>query len=107
MNVLATPRPKVPDRNREEWKNWKDPVLTATQAKSWKALAKEGASYAIDITLSNIYLEMSRVDKQGRWEYDPQRRKVFALDTPIREVVQVILEDWTRQKTMSEKKDMQ
>ncbi len=35
-NVLLTPRPRVHDLSREEWKKRKDPILIATGAKAGK-----------------------------------------------------------------------
>lgn len=83
------PRPK----SREEFLARKDPVLATTGAKSWKNLAKTGASYTIDWALDKIQLDMSRLDKKGMWEYDPEKKRLFPPDTSIEEIVEIILED--------------
>jgi len=36
---------------------------------------------------------MSRLDKQGRWEWDPAKTRTFPADTPLPDIIAVILED--------------
>lgn len=91
--VLAAGNPRRPDPTREEMRKLKDPVLTATGARTWKELARTGAAYAISWTDKEIQVEMSRLDKQGRWEWDPAKRRIFPPDTPLPEIIAVILED--------------
>jgi len=91
--VLAAGHPYLPNPTREEMRRRKDPVLAATKARSWKELAKAGASYSIAWTDKEIQVSMSRRDKKGRWEWDPEKMRSFPLDTPLQEIVAVILED--------------
>ena len=91
--VLSMGHPHVPRPTREEVHKRRDPVLTATKARSWKELARTGASYTADWTDREIRVDMSRLDKKGRWEYDPNKVRLFPPDTPLLEIVAVILED--------------
>ncbi|GIK59109.1 MAG: hypothetical protein BroJett015_47720 [Chloroflexota bacterium] len=93
QNVIAAGHPILPEPTREEWQRRKDPVLTATKARSWKALAKNGASYSIYQKDDEIRVDMSYTDKKGRWQNDPQKVRIFPGDAPLKEIVQVILDD--------------
>jgi len=92
-NVLHTPRPRVPDLSRDEWKKRKDPVLIATGAKSWKELARKGSAYNIGWSDKQKRLDISRVDKQGKWEFDPEKVRVFSVSTPLETILKIILDD--------------
>ncbi len=72
------PEPKT----REEFLTRKDVVLAETGARSWKQLAKTGVAYTISWK-ENVRIDMSRLDKKGRWENDPDRVQILPLDTPI------------------------
>lgn len=91
--VLAAGHPRLPNPTREEMQQRKDPVLAATKARSWKELARTGAAYTTDWTDKEIRVDMSRLDKKGRWEYDPEKMRTFPPDTPLQDIVAVILED--------------
>jgi hypothetical protein len=69
-------------------------IPSAAGVSSWKKLAQGGASYSIQWRKdSTITLFISRLDKKGRFEWDPARTRTFAGDTPLRTVVEAILED--------------
>lgn len=91
--VLAAGHPRLPDPTREEMRRRKDPVLAATKVRSWKELARIGASYDIAWTDKEIRVNMSRLDKKGRWEFDPGKMRIFPPNTPLPDVIAVILED--------------
>lgn len=91
--VLAAGHPRLPDPTREEMRRRKDPVLAATKVRSWKELARIGASYNIAWTDKEIRVNMSRLDKKGRWEFDPGKMRIFPPDTPLPGIIAVILED--------------
>lgn len=93
--------PKLPEPTRKEWLERKDPVLAATKARSWKELARRGASYTIGWANKEARLDVSRVDKQGRWENDPAKVKVFPEDTPLQVIVTIILEDISSRSKLS------
>ncbi len=68
----------LPDpKTREEFLARKSPVLTATGVRSWKQLAKRGANYSIGWTEDEIRIDMSRLDKKGRWEYDMNKVRIL------------------------------
>lgn len=93
QHVLAAGHPRRPDPTRDELRPSNDPVLKATGARSWKELARTGASYSITWTDDAIRVEMSRLDRKGRWEWDPAKRRWFPPDAPLDAIVAVILED--------------
>lgn len=85
---------RLPDpETREEFLRRKDPVLAATKARSLKELAQKGASYTVGWTENEVRIDMSRLDKRGRWEYDPEKVQTLPPDTPLEKIVEIILED--------------
>jgi hypothetical protein len=78
----------------EESRKHKDPMLKATNTKSWKELARQSVSYTISWSQHGLLMEMSKLDKQGRWEYDPGKTKELPLDTPLGSIVQIVLDDF-------------
>lgn len=91
--VLAAGHPRLPDPSKEEWQRRKDPVLAATKASSWKALAREGASYSLGWTHDQIRVDVSMLDKKGRWQFNPEKVRIFPIDANLQLVVAPILED--------------
>ncbi len=91
--VLAAGEPSLPDPTREQWQNRKDPVLKATNARSWKELARSGALYVIGLADNGIRLDISRLDKKGRWEFDPEKVHTFSPRTPLPDIMAIIVED--------------
>ncbi len=91
--VLSSEMKVLPTPTKEEWKKRKDPLLAATGAKSWLELARKGGAYGIEWIPQGIRLDILRVDKKGRWEIDPAKVQIFKIDTPIDEIIKVILED--------------
>lgn len=94
QTVKDTGHKIIPDpKTREEVLVSGDPILAATGARSWKQLAKTGASYTVGWTEKEVQIDMSRLNKKGVWEYDPGKVKILPPDTPIEQIVEVILED--------------
>lgn len=91
--VLAAGHPRLPTPTREDMKRYERTMLKATGARNWKELAKAGASYSINWTDKEIQVSMSRLDKKGRWEWNPEKMRTLPPDTPLQEIVAVILED--------------
>ncbi|MFZ1709934.1 MAG: hypothetical protein WAW20_15220 [Anaerolineae bacterium] len=91
--VLAFGHPLRPNPTQKEMKKLRSPLLLATKARSWKELAQTGASYGIDWTDRHIRVDMSYRDKQGRWQNDPAKVRIFPPDTPLENVLAVILQD--------------
>lgn len=96
---------RLPDpKTREEFQRRKDPVLASTKARSWKQLARNGASYTVGWTANEIRIDMSRLDKKRRWENDPEKVRILPPDTPLEKIVEVTLEDIkTRPELIQEK----
>ena len=91
--VLAAGHPHLPNPTRDEAQKRNDPVLMAAKASTLKKMMSAGASYGIAWTNKEVRVDMSRLDKKGRWEFDPAKVRVFPSDTPLEEVLAVILED--------------
>lgn len=91
--VLAFGHPLLPNPTLEEVKRLKSPLLSATKARSWKELARTGTSYGIYWTDQQIRVDMSYRDKQGRWQNDPAKVRIFPLDTSLEEIIAAILDD--------------
>jgi hypothetical protein len=92
--VIALGHPSVPTPTVEEMRKRPGLIPSAAGVSSWKKLAQGGASYSIQWRKdSTITLFISRLDKKGRFEWDPARTRTFAGDTPLRTVVEAILED--------------
>lgn len=94
QQVREIGHPHFKELSREEWKKRTDPVLKATCTKSWKELVRSGFSYTLEWSNKGVLIEMSRLDKQGRWEYDPLKTKRLPIDTPYNDLIQVILDDY-------------
>lgn len=86
--LIRLPSPKA----REEFQARKQVVLETTGARSWKQLAQSGVAYTIGWK-ENVRIDMSRLDKKGRWENDPDKVRTLPLDTPVERIVEIILED--------------
>ena len=94
QKLQATEHDRIPDpKSREEFLARKSPILLATGARNWKQLAKSGASYDITWSKDEVRINMSRLDKKGRWEFDPNKVRILTPNTPIEMIVKIILED--------------
>lgn len=100
--VTAAGHPKVPTPTQEEWRTRADPILKAAGVRSWYELAKGGASYTISWEENAITLYISRLDRKGRFEVDPAKTRVFPEGTPLRTLVEAILDDIRSRPELSE-----
>ena len=91
--VIAIGNPQIPTPTKEEMQKRGDPILKAAGVRSWKELAKGGASYTIEWKEDTITLYISRLDRKGRFEVDPAKTRTFPKETPLRTIVEAILED--------------
>lgn len=96
--MLISIKPTVPALTRDMWKNRIDPVLKATSAKSWKQLAREGASYTIVRDAKEIVIYMSMVDNKGRFVHAPQKTRHYPPDESVITLAEAILSDWSSQE---------
>lgn len=75
-------------------KTWRDdPLLRATNSRSWKQMAAKWFNYTISWSDRSIEVTMSRLDGRGRWEFDPSKTLQLPLDTPIEKIVSRIIDD--------------
>jgi hypothetical protein len=92
--VIALGHPSVPTPTVEEMGKRPGLVPSAAGVSNWKKLAQGGTSCSIQWRKDGtITLFISRLDKKGRFEWDPARTRTFAGDTPLLTVVEVMLED--------------
>jgi hypothetical protein len=91
--VIAAGHPEFPSPTFEEWRKRKDPILKAANVRSWKELAKSGASYTIGWSEDTVTLYISRLDHQGRFEADPTKTRTFPTSTPLELIVEAVLDD--------------
>lgn len=92
VNDLGHPRVQI--LTSEDRKFHAKTMLRATGAKSWKELGRTGYCYTLSGNEKSGYLYISRLDEKGRWEYDPEKEHAFSLDTPIENVIQIIIDDY-------------
>jgi len=91
--VVAEGHPRIPHPTQEEWRRWKSPVLAAAGVQSWKQMAQGGASYSIEWGGDKVTLYISHPKDPHRWRDAPVETRVFPRDTPLRTIVETILED--------------
>jgi hypothetical protein len=91
--ILSTEPTLLPDPTKQEIKARQDLLPRVTGAGSWKRLGQRGISYVIELSPKGIVLEMSRLDANGRWEFDPNKQTKFALDTDLSVIIQAALDD--------------
>ena len=92
-SILAKEPVLLPDPSLEEVKEQNQLLLKITGAKNWKQLCQKGINYVIELSDKGIMLTMSRLDPNGRWEYDPNKQKRYQKDTLLSVIVQDILYD--------------
>lgn len=91
--VLAAKQPILSALTKEEIGHRTSPVLVATGARSWKVLAQTGASYVIGWNGKEVRIDMSRLDKKGRWEYDLDKTKLLPPDTSLTSIAETVMDD--------------
>lgn len=91
--AIAAGNPKIPTPSLEEFQHRKDPILAATGARSWRALARQGRAYTIEWRGDKILLYFSELDGKGRFASGVGRFLEFATDIDIRTIAGNILND--------------
>jgi hypothetical protein len=92
-SLVAQGHPCIPTPKLLGYPPSRDPMLRATGVRSWRQLAKGGASYSIWWGDDAVVLYMSRHDKKGRLVTDETKTRQFPQDVSIRTLVEAILED--------------
>lgn len=93
QNILSE-KPKIlPKPTSEEIKFRRDLLPKATGARSWKRLSQNGIAYGIVLTKKGLELEISELDKKGRWVFSAEKRMSFPEGTDLSVVIQAMLDD--------------
>lgn len=88
--------------DREEFSRWwkeamrggkRAPELKAAGVRSWKEFGRNARAYVIDWTDEKIIVQMSEPFKRGGFLYDPKKTREFPPDTPLEQIVEVLLAD--------------
>lgn len=105
--VIAAGHPLIRAPSSLEMKFRTDPILKASGAKNWDELARHGAGYTITWHQNKITLYISKLDQKGRFISDPIKTKTFPIETPVSQLVDVILADARSRKKLdlTEKQD--
>lgn len=77
-----------------------DPVVKATGAKDWYELTSIAESYGIKWKEDSIWVYMYYRDELGRWLGDEERSRKLAPDTPLEEIIGLILEDYSQRRSV-------
>lgn len=93
QSVLSTEPTLLPELAKEDLKVHQNLLPKVTGTRSWKRLCQTCISYVIEISPKGLLLEMSRLDKKGRWEFDPSKRTQFAPGTDLSVVIRAVLKD--------------
>ena len=91
--ILSKEPVLLPDPTPEDIRTQRDLLPRITGARSWKRLCQYGISYIIELSKKGFLLEMSRLDKRGRWEFDPDKRKTYPRNTDLVVIIQDVLND--------------
>jgi len=78
---------------REFWKTYKEPLQQATRVKSQKQLDREGLHYTVMWAPDHILLTMPKPNPADRPRDEHGVPRTFPLDTPIAEIIGVILDN--------------
>ena len=93
QNILSE-KPKIlPNPTSEEIKFRRDLLPKATGARSWKRLSQNGIAYGIVLTEKGLELEISELDKKGRWVFSAEKRMSFPAGSDLSVVIQAMLDD--------------
>ncbi len=98
----GNPPIELPEDRAEFSKWWKEatrgkgkssPVVKAAGVKSWKEFGQKARAYSIGWTDNRIIVDMSKPFERGGFLYDPKKAREFPPDTPLEQIVEVLLED--------------
>lgn len=93
MQAKDKGNPTLSDDQLAELRKQKLPILKVAKKSSEKKLTESGASYNVTWTDQQISLYMSELDSKSRWVGDRKKQKQLALDTSIKEIANMILQD--------------
>ena len=93
--VLTAGHPRVAHPTQEEWPRLlrESPLLRAAKVKSRRAFFQHCVSYDISWTEQAVIVYVSQPDHLGRAELASAKKLSFPKETPLRAIVEAILED--------------
>jgi len=93
--VIAAGHPRIPHPTQEEWPRLlrESPLLRAAKVKSRRAFFQHCVSYDISWTEQAVIVYVLQLDHLGRAEYASAKKLSFPKETPLRTIVEAILED--------------
>ena len=100
VKVLTTGILKLAEISAEEWKSQKKPMFEATGIKSWKEFANKSIGYGLEWIDNSVILTFSSLYKQSKQEINTTKTMSFAVNTPLENIVQLILEDIKLKKSI-------
>ncbi len=102
IQVILSKNPEVlPVPAPDDIKARRDLLPRITGARNWKRLCQNGISYVIELSEKGFLLEMSRLDRKGRWEYDPDKHKTYPRDTSLEAIIRDVLNDLAERSQVS------
>lgn len=93
LTILSKKPDILPEPTKDEVKERRNLFPKVTGARSWKRLCQYGISYLIELSDKGFLVEMSRLDKKGRWEFDPDKRRTLPTGTNLSVVIHTIFDD--------------
>lgn len=93
QTILSKKPETLPNPTPEEIKFRRDLLPKATGARSWKRLSQNGVAYNIVITEKEFMLDISELDKQGRWIFPLEKQINFPAGADLSIVIQALLDD--------------
>lgn len=93
QSILSEKPEILPNPTPEEIRFRRDLLPKATGARSWKRLSKNGIAYDIVLTEKGFELEISELDRKGRWIFPLEKQINFPASTDLSIVIQAMLDD--------------
>ena len=94
VQTILSKKPEIlPGPTTEEIKFRRDLLPKATGARSWKRLSQNGIAYGIVLTEKGLTLEVSELDRKGRWVFPLEKQMNFPSGTDLSVVIQAMLDD--------------
>jgi hypothetical protein len=94
VQKMLSKKPEIlPNPTLEEIKFRRDLLPKATGARSWKRLSQNGIAYGIVLTEKGLTLEISELDRKGRWIFPLEKQINFPASTDLSIVIQAMLDD--------------
>lgn len=94
VQTLLSKKPEIlPNPTSKEVKFRRDLLPKVTGARSWKRLSLNGIAYNIVLTDKGLMLDISELDKKGRWIFPLENQTNFPAGTDLSVVIQAMLDD--------------